>query len=114
MLEIPLIQVPNQELLVTLNEQDCTLHIYQRRERVYLDLAMDGVTLRRGAVCLPCVDVVAQPYPFRGHLYWTDELSKPEKQQPPQYTGFGTRYHLYYLTHEEQEEILTEAGLNIL
>lgn len=109
MLEIPLLAVPNQELLVTLNEQDCTLHVYQRNERLYLDLALDGVALRQGAVCLPCVDITAQPYPFSGHLFFTDERSAPDKQQPPQYAGLGTRWFLYYLTPEELAEIRADA-----
>lgn len=106
--EIPLLAIPNQQVLVTLDGQDCTIHVYQRGDRLYLDLALDGDDLRFGAVCLPGVNIGGEPYPFSGYLIFTDELSDPKKQQPPQYTELGTRYHLYYATNEEAEEIASE------
>ena len=105
MLEIPLNQVPNQQFNVVLEEQDCTIHLYQRNARLYMDLFLDGVALRYGAVCLPHLDIVAHPYPFAGRLVFADTLSKPAQQQPPQYAELGTRYKLYYLTDEEAAEI---------
>lgn len=108
MLEIPLIAVPNQRLLVVLEEQDCTLKVYQRNERLYLDLYLDGVPLRQGAICLPRVDIPAHPYPFQGRLYFVDTLTEPDKQQFPQYTGLGSRWLLMYLTDEEYDEMLNE------
>ena len=111
MLEIPLNQVPNQQFNIVLDEQDCTIHLYQRNSRLYMDLFLDGVALRYGAVCLPHSDIVAHPYPFTGRLVFMDSLSEPAKQMPPQYAELGTRYQLFYLTDEEAAEI--DAQWNI-
>ena len=112
MLEIPLNQVPNQQFNVVLKEQDCTIHLYQRNTRLYMDLFLDGVALRYGAVCLPHSDIVAHPYPFSGRLVFADTLSKPAEQMPPQYAELGTRYKLYYLTDEEAAEIDAKYGID--
>jgi len=108
MVEIPLLAVPNQQLLVTLDGQDCTLHVYQRGARLYLDIALDGDLLRQGAVCLPGVNIGGEPYPFSGYLIFTDDLTLPDKQQPPQYQELGARYYLYYATDEEAQELAAE------
>jgi hypothetical protein len=105
MLEIPLIAVPNQQLLARLDEQDCTINVYQRGARVYLDLALDGVPLRQGAICLPGVPVVDAPWPFVGGLYMVDTGTTPKGQQPPQWEGLGTRWKLYYLDAAEMAEV---------
>ena len=110
MLQIPLLAVPNQQLLVTLGGQDCTIHIYQRGDNLYLDLALDGDPLRYGAACLPGVQIGGDMLPFSGYLIFTDELSKPEKQLPPHYSQLGTRYFLYWFSDEEGEELLAEEA----
>lgn len=110
MVEIPLVAIPNQQLLVTLDNQDCTLHIYQRGDNIYMDLALDGEFLRHGAVCLPGVQIGGDMYPFSGYLIFTDELSEPDKQLPPQYTGLGSRYRMYYATDAEAEALQEAAA----
>ena len=52
MLKIPLDAIPNQTFNITLNEQNCTIHLYQRGEYMYMDLAVDGNTIRQGMICL--------------------------------------------------------------
>ena len=102
--EIPLLKVPNQQVLVVLNGQYCTINVYQRKKRVYLDLALNDEILRQGAICLPGLDILGSPYPFEGFLFWTDELTEPDMQQPPEYTQFGDRFHLYYITLDEASQ----------
>ena len=109
MIKIPLIAVPNQQLLITLDNQDCTLHVYQRGDKLYLDLALDGEILRYGAVCLPGVQIGGDMLPFTGYIIVTDELSSPDKQLPPSYEGLGTRYFMYYCSEEEADEIVEEG-----
>ena len=110
MQEIPLIKVPNQQLMITLNGQDCTFHVYQRGERLYMDMALDGDYLVYGAVCLPGINVGGEPYPFEGYILFTDELSDPDKQTPPQYDQLGTRYHMYFATEAELQEMIEESS----
>lgn len=105
MIEIPLRQVPSQTFLISLDEQDCTISLYQRGDRLYLDLAVNGEIVRQGAICLPAINIGGEPYPFSGFLFFADGLSEPDKQWPPQYTDLGTRYKLYYATAEEAESV---------
>ena len=101
MIEIPLEPYQNQSLMVTLDDQDCTLALYQRNSRLYLDLSVDSVPVRQGAVCLPQVGIVGDVRGFAGELYMADQRTQPDKQQPPQWEGLGTRWKLYYLSPEE-------------
>ena len=112
MIEIPLLNVPNQRLQCTLGQQDCTIHVYQRGKRVYMDLDLDDTTLFVGAICLPGVQVGGSPYPFRGALIWSDDLAAPDKQQPPQYEGFRSRWRLLYGTEAEMADIIAEETLD--
>ena len=101
MLEIPLEAYQNQSFMVTLNEQDCSIPLYQRNSRLYLDLSMDGSVVRQGAVCLPQVGIVGDVPGFAGELFMIDLRTQPEKQQPPQWEGLGTRWKLFYFSPEE-------------
>jgi len=108
MQEIPLLNVPNQELMVTLDGQDFVLTVKQRGERVYMDATLDGAPLFSGAVCLPGLSVGHAPYPMRGLFCWTDSLAKPMQQTAPNYKEFRSRYHLFYVP---EDEILEQIAL---
>ncbi|MCH5277765.1 MAG: hypothetical protein J1E80_08030 [Desulfovibrionaceae bacterium] len=115
MLEIPVEAYPNQSCLVTLPDssgsgQNCTVALYQRGERVYLDLNVDGSVVRRGAVCLPRVGIVGDVAGFSGELFIVDSRTQPDAQEPPQWQGLGTRWKLYYLTVDEVNEMRDEAA----
>lgn len=116
MLELPLEATVNQEFLVTLGEQDCTITLCHRGAGMYLDLRAGGVTVCQGAICQPGVGIVQQATAaFEGQLYILDERSRPMEQQQPQWQGLGTRWKLYWLTPEEVDEVETanfEAALN--
>lgn len=101
MILIPLSPEINQTLMVTIEEQDITLHVYQRGDRLYLDLSLADEPLRFGAICLPGLEIGGDMYPFTGTLFFVDENAEPNAQTPPQYTGLGTRFNLYYCTDTE-------------
>ncbi|MBD5417377.1 MAG: hypothetical protein HDR50_06905 [Desulfovibrio sp.] len=106
MLELPLEAMVNQEFLVTLGEQDCTIALYQRGASMYLDLNAGGAIICRGAICQPGMGIVQRAtMAFAGQLYLLDERSQPMEQQPPQWQGLGTRWKLYWLSPEEVKEI---------
>lgn len=115
MLEIPVEAYPNQSFLVSLPADDgagqnCAIALYQRGERVYLDLNVDGVTLRQGAVCLPRVGIVGAVTGFSGELFMVDSRTQPDAQRPPQWQGLGSRWKLYYLDAGEVRDIRDEAA----
>lgn len=102
MLELPLEATVNQEFLVTLGEQDCTIALCQRGAAMYLDLNAAGATICRGALCQPGIGIIQRATDaFQGQLYILDELSRPGQQQPPQWQGLGSRWKLYWLTPGE-------------
>ena len=98
MLEIPLEACQNQSFMVTLNEQDCTIALYQRNSRLYLDLSVEGAVVRQGAVCLPQVGIVGEVPGFAGELFMIDLRTQPEKQQPPRWEFPSGRLSLYSWT----------------
>lgn len=98
--EIPLKAGSNQQLDVSLDGQNCTIAVYQRDERLYLDLDVGRTPIRRGALCIPYAPIIAGSTSFRGQLYIADVLSPANAQTTPNYSGLGTRYKLYYLTEE--------------
>lgn len=115
MLELPLEATVNQQFLVTLGEQDCTIALCQRGAAMYLDLGAGGVTVCRGAICQPGIGIVQRATAaFEGQVYLLDVRSRPNEQQPPQWQGLGARWKLYWLTPEEVDEVETanfEAAL---
>lgn len=115
MLELPLEATPNQELLITLDDQDCVVAVYQRGTRLYLDVAVSGQIVRQGAICQPGERIVqGATAAFRGQLYFVDQRAQPDQQAAPQWEGLGTRWRLYWLTPEEVEALRTaefEAAL---
>lgn len=101
--QIPLSALPNQELMSVLGEQRCTLHVFDRDGRLYLDLFCDYEPVQMGAICLPFAPIItAVGRPFKGQLRIVDLLAKPKAQTIPNYAGLGTRYFMYYLTPEEE------------
>lgn len=107
MQEISLLQVNNQKIMVTLNGQDCTIQLYQRGHRMFLDFAIDGEIVRQGALCIPCVNIVGNCKPFDGAIYCIDDNTKNDsRQEPPEYHGLGDRWRFFYLTPEEYAEVL--------
>lgn len=106
MLELPLEATPDQEFLITLDDQDCTIAVYQRGARLYLDLAVGGQIVRQGALCQSGEPVLhGATAAFRGQLYFVDHHSQPRRQAAPQWEGLGTRRRLYRLTPDEVEAL---------
>ena len=117
MVQIPLEAHVNQQFMVVLDEQDCTIALYQRGRRMYCDLTVGSEAVCNGAIILGGVGIVrvAQNV-FSGQLYMVDSLSGDgKKQHAPQWEELGSRYLLFYATADEQEEIedyLFEEALN--
>lgn len=116
MLELPLEATVNQEFLVTLDDQNCTIALYQRGPGMYLDLRVGGVTVCQGAICRPGMGIIqVATGAWQGQLYMLDERSQPDRQQAPQWRGLGARWRLYWLTPDEVREVETanfETALN--
>lgn len=114
MIEVPLQHLPNQELIMILDGQNVTLHVYQRGEdestRMFLDVSVGSTVVQRGAPMLPRVGILSTPKDFTGQFRLVDSAAKPDWQTTPVYTQIGTavnkdRYRLYYLSASEDAAV---------
>ena len=103
MQKIPVDAIPNQTFNVTLNEQNCTIHLYQRGDYLYMDLSVNGEAIRQGMICL--VDISLVNYPsngFGGYLFFSDLLGRGGT---PVYNELNSRYVLFYETEEGMADV---------
>ncbi len=99
---IPLSRLAAQTVNVVLDGQYCTLSVYWRQERLYLDLDSDGVAVCRGAICQNGADVPQSKSPrFSGTLHFFDL----EGNRPPHWerlhNGDSGRWVLVYASADE-------------
>jgi len=95
---IPITDSASQSLNVVLNKQACVINLYQKRTGVYLDLVVDGTQVCLCSLCLNGIPIVKSTYRgFTGNLVFVDQqgISNPD------YSGFGDRYLLYYITTDD-------------
>lgn len=95
MLIIPTQPVPSQTLQASLNNQPCTINLYQSPYGLFLDLLINGGLIIGGVICWNLNLCVRNAYlGFVGDLMVGDTQGNSD----PVYTGLGTRYQLAYLT----------------
>ena len=100
---IPIQPVPSQQVLCVLGGQNCQIAIYERAAQgftnIYVDLNSNGTNMflatlaHNGDPLDPCNSYDG----FQGNLFFVDTQGVDD----PQYTGFGTRWFLVYLTPAE-------------
>jgi hypothetical protein len=104
MILVPLSVLPAQTLYIVLAEQYCTISIYWRQERLYLDLSVGATVICRGAICQNRADVLqSKSRDFSGTLLFLDL----EGDRPPRWdrlhNGSTGRWMLLHI--EDGEEI---------
>lgn len=98
MIEVPLSPVPGQNLQIILDDQNVTLTLRQKGERMYMDVDVGTSRVISGAICNNRTNVKQfKTMPFRGGLFFVDT----EGNEPPQYHGLDTRWVLVYLFEDE-------------
>lgn len=101
MVEIPLQQIPAQELQIILDDQNCTLRFYWRWWKLYADLLVDSEPVFSGFICQNRQWVNQSPsLIFAGGLIFVDELG----DEAPRWDGLGDRWHLLYFTADEASD----------
>lgn len=107
MIEIDLIEQPNQELNIVLDDQNCTIQIRQMGDYVYMTLTVDDTAVVDNAIMMPLQKVIqTEQASFSGNFMIMDLQGDETNQENPHYTGFGDRFKLYYLSASEIEEIV--------
>lgn len=104
MIEVPLSALPNQEVSIELNEQDCTIQVRQLGKYTYLTLWHGSTLIIENAICMPGIAIL-QGYiqNFEGNFVLVDS-SDPDNQQLADYKELGTRFLLLYITQDEIDE----------
>jgi len=98
MLLIPLATVPNQIRTVVLNNQQCSLSVYQKSTGMFMDIVSNNKIILSGVLCRnQCYLVMNSYLGFIGDFMWVDTLGG---NADPVYTGIGgptARFQLVYL-----------------
>lgn len=95
---IPLQTDPSQTLTVTLNNQNCSINVYQRLFGLFLDLYVDGSLVIGGQICENLNRIVRSEYlGFQGDLAFIDTQGTDN----PVYTGLGSQFQLLYLSSDD-------------
>ena len=91
---VPLQAVPSQTLNVNLNNQACTINVYQKSTSLFIDLLVNDALIIGGVICLNAHLIVISAYlGFIGDLAFLDTQGSND----PTYDGLGARYVLAYL-----------------
>src|SRR6185312_2675713 len=99
MIAIPLQPIPAQAFNVSLDGQPCRIALYQKGDRFYMDLSINGVVIVQARMVLNSVWIVRYAYlGLVGDLVMFDTMGANDS---PTYDGLGARYQLYYLTPDE-------------
>lgn len=103
MIQIPLQKLPNQELSIVLDGQNCVLNLRQQGGFLYLTLTADEVKICDAHICQAAEPIPVWNTPnFLGRLFFAD---KNGGLQPPQYEKLGDRFSLYYATADEWQQL---------
>lgn len=97
---IPLRAIPNQTVIVRLNEQVSQINVMQKPQGLFLDLLVENSPIVMGVICQNLNAIVRDAYlGFVGDLAWIDNQGADD----PYYTGIGgvgARFNLMYLPPE--------------
>jgi hypothetical protein len=103
MQSIPLSRIPAQTLNVILAGQYCTISVYWRQERLYLDLTVGATVICQGAVCQNGADVLqSRTQDFAGTLHFFDQEGDRAPQWERLHTGTAGRWILLYLVDGDE------------
>lgn len=103
-IQIPLSAIPNQEMMIVLDKQQCIINVYQRGDNMYLDLTSDNNVIEQGCIIIPKTPLLKDNSLFKGQFRLMDSKSKPTSQSMPNYKELGERFFLYFITESEEKE----------
>lgn len=97
---ITLQPIKAQQLNVSLGGQDCRIRLVQRTTGLFMDVALNGLWIVQGVICLNCNKLVRYSHlGFKGELFFSDVVGSND----PIYDELGSRFVLFYATAEEME-----------
>lgn len=95
---IPLTNIPAQTFNVVLDGQYCTIAVYWKQTRLYLDLTVGATVICAGRVCENRANILQVPLRgFKGSLHFWDM----EGDCAPLWSRVNERYFLVYVSEGE-------------
>lgn len=92
-------------MLITLDEQDCKIALYERNGRMFLDLTVNGQVIQQGAIVQSGMGIIqVATAAFAGQLVVVDTGTQAMHQQPPRYEGLDSSWILLFMSAEEVAE----------
>ena len=92
--EIPIKPVPSQKLSVMLGEQNTTIELAWRSNRLYATVRVGKIDIVCSRLCLNREPIVREQYRgFVGELYFDDQ----QGSQDPEFLDLGNRYKLFWV-----------------
>ena len=92
---IPLSPIASQSFTVNLNQQNCTINLYQKSTGLYFDMTVNNNLCVQTMLCLNLVGLIRESYQgFNGQLVFIDTQGTDD----PSYDELGSRYLLTYWT----------------
>lgn len=99
---IPLQQTPSQLIRSVLGGQNFQLLIYQKPQGLFVDVNVDGVDVVTAVIARDTVPIICRDYiGVQGNILFVDTQGDSD----PEYSEFGMRYSLLYLTQDEYEQL---------
>ncbi len=106
--EVPLQNIPSQKLRINVDDHECSLWLFQKGERLYLDLDVDSQALIRAGVCLSDVPIIQKAQNIlMGNFAF---ISLSDRLQP-HYTSINTDHILIYFSADEDIAFLQKNSI---
>ncbi len=91
---VPLQAIPNQSVIVTLNDQNCQLNVYQKSTGLFVDIYLADTLILGGVIARnQCLMIMNTYFGFLGDFMFIDN----EGTCDPWYDGLASRFSLIYL-----------------
>lgn len=110
MLVVPLQPIANQTVQAQLNNQACTISVFQYAYGLFITLYVGNTLIVASVICENLVLLVLGSYlGFSGNLLFVDT----QGEENPVYTGFGPngRFQLVYLSPQELQQLQLVSAL---
>lgn len=96
---IPVAAIPAQSFNVVLDGQNCTIFLYWKQMRLFMDLICNGNVVGTGLICENRADVLQRrTLNFSGTLHFFDM----DGNRHPEWAELDTRYFLIFVPASEE------------
>ena len=110
MLELPLINTPNQEFNAVLDDQNVTIQLRFLDNNPYFSLWLDDTLIVQNVICLPRQKILLYQSEFKGNFFIIDSTSPADQQSKANYEELTDRFKLIYVSESEMVEFENDSN----